>query len=349
MRNIFFQIAVLCFLTALPVVAQDGGPFAPPGSSDLSDPFAPPPGVSGDRLPLGQDLAFDVQDLSLELEQTEEEVQAEIREEAFDAALQGLLPLRPEEIRALLERFDRTQESVQIPVYPNPRPEVTVQNVPLDPGAQPVSIKVSYGHVTTVNILDVTGAPWPIEDITWAGDFEVIESGSAGAQGSHVLRITPQSEFAFGNMSMKLVTLQTPIVLTMETSRDIVHYRFDAIIPEIGPNGQAPIIQTGVSITAGDKNLTRILEGVAPQGASRLSVSGVDNRTSAYSLNGQTILRTPLTLLSPAWDSSVSSADGTKVYSFRETPVVLLSERGKTLRARITSRNDSLGDALDEQ
>lgn len=302
-------------------------------ASAQTDPFAPPPSFSPNSA---------AEDDLFSFEKTPEELEREAREEAFDAAIQGLMPLRPEEIRTLLERFDRTQESVSIPIYPNPKPVIAVQNIPLDPGVEPVSIKVSRGHVTTISILDTTGAQWPIEDIAWAGDFEIIETARADIP--NLIRVTPQSDYASGNMSIKLIDLQTPIILVLETSRDMVHYRFDAVIPEIGPFGKAPIIDNGLSITAGDPDMTSVLEGVIPSSAKRLNVSGADSRTSAYSYNGMTILRTPFSLLSPAWDSSVSSADGTHVYAFQESPVVLLSENGKMLRVRISSR----GDILDE-
>ena len=315
----------------------------------MTDPFAAPPalevpdssGATDTSLPPAPGMAFEGDDV-FSFEKTPEELEEETRREAFDAALNGLLPLRPEEIRTLLERFDRTQESVSIPVYPSPKPEIAVQNIPLDPGVKPVSINVSYGHITTINVLDTTGSPWPIEDIAWAGDFEIIES-SSGDNGN-IIRVTPQSEYAAGNMSLKLIGLQTPVILVLDTSRDMVHYRFDAVIPEIGPNGKTPIIESGITLTAGDGDMTSILEGVIPSGAERLNVAGADTRTTAYSYNGLTILRTPFSMLSPAWESSVSSADGTHVYAFRETPVVLLSERGKMIRARISSR----GDILDE-
>lgn len=318
-------------------------------AQDSTDPFAPPPlalpqndeSAGTDSLPDAPGLAFGA-DEAFSFEKTPEELEEETRKEAFDAALNGLLPLRPSEIRTLLERFDRTQESVSIPVYPGPKPEFAVQNIPLDPGVKPVSIKVSYGHITTINVLDSTGAQWPIEDIAWAGDFEIIET-TAG-EISNIIRVTPQSEYAAGNMSIKLLGLQTPVILVLDTSRDIVHYRFDAVIPDAGPLAKAPIIEAGVTLAAGDQDMTAILEGVVPTGAERLNVAGCDARTSAYSYNGMVFLRTPLSMLSPAWESSVSSADGTNVYAFREAPVVLLSERGKMVRARISSRGDYTDD-----
>lgn len=267
----------------------------------------------------------------------------EKRRAAFDAAMQSLLPLKPEEIRELLENFDRTQESVELPVYPAPVPEIAVETLSMDPGVKPAVVKLAYGNVTTFNVLDITGAPWPIEDISWAGNFEIAESGSQN--GSHILRITPQSEFATGNMSIRLLTLETPLIVSLETSRDKVHYRFDAVIPQNGPLAKTPLIDQGVTIAAGgDQNMSSVLQGVAPQKAMKLTVSGVDSRTTAYRLNGQTYLRTPLTLLSPAWDNSVSSADGMRVYTVQNAPVLLLSDKGRMVRARLSERTNLLED-----
>lgn len=267
---------------------------------------------------------------------TPEELEAEIRDESFDAALQSLLPLRPEEIRKLLEYYDRTRESVEVPVYPYPKPEVSVLNVSLDPGVAPPIIQVATGHVTTITMLDVTGAPWPIQDISWAGNFEVVEP----EEGGHVVRITPMSEFAYGNLSMRLLTLKTPLTFTLRTQRDAVHYRVDARVPDYGPFANAPLLDRGITLVAGDPDITNILDGVPPVGAEMLNVSGVDGRTTAYLFKNTTFVRTPLTLLSPGWDHSVTSADGMNVYAMDNAPVLLLSDQGRMMRAYLTKRND---------
>lgn len=269
------------------------------------------------------------------------QVEQEIRSEAFQRALQSMLPMKPAEIRRLLEEFDRTQESYELPVYPLPKPEVTVQTLSLDPGAKPLIIRAAQGHVTTLNMLDVTGAPWPIEDITWAGNFNIIQSGNA-ENGVHFVRITPQSEFAYGNMSIKMLGLKTPIIMTIETSRDLVHYRFDAIIPDYGPLAEAPLIEGGVSLSAGSPAMSSVLQGIIPSGAQRMTVSGADSRTSAYRMGNKTYVRTPLTLLSPSWSSSVASADGMRVYTIKNAPVLLLSDKGKMVRANISAQEEIL-------
>ncbi len=277
------------------------------------------------------------EDAQRQLQNAQTQLESETRNAAFQAALEGLLPLRPVEIRQLLEKFDRTQESVELPVYPNPKPEVAVETVSLDPGAAPVAVKLGYGHVTTINILDISGSPWPIEDISWAGNFEVVESAGEGA---HILRVSPGTEFAYGNMSIRLLELQTPVIITLETNRDLVHYRFDAIIPEYGPFAEIPLIEPGVTIQAGGSDITSALKGVLPADAEWLNVSGVDGRTSAYKANGNTYIRTPLTLLSPGWSSSASSADGMRVYVIKDVPVLVLSDKGRMVRARLSERED---------
>jgi intracellular multiplication protein IcmK len=249
-----------------------------------------------------------------------------------------MFPLSPEQIEGLLKRYDNTQKAAKEPPYDSPKPEVSVQNVSLDPGVAPPVIKTAIGNVTTINILDATGAPWPVQDVTWAGDYEVVEPESGG----HIIRITPMSHFARGNIVVRMLTLKTPLTFTLETGRDVVQYRVDARIPEYGPFATTPIMQGGKSLVAGTPELTSILDGVAPSGAVKLAVSGVDGRTTAYAMGGTTYVRTPLTLLSPAWQSSVSSADGMNVYALSNAPVLLLSDGGEFQRAILKEKEDLL-------
>lgn len=269
---------------------------------------------------------------------TKEALQEEIRTEAFDAAITGMFPLSPDQVKNLLKRYDTTQKAVKTPVYDAPKPEISVQNVSLDPGVAPPVIKTAVGNVTTLNILDATGAPWPVQDVTWAGDFEIVEP----EEGGHIIRITPMSQFARGNIVIRMLTLKTPITMTLETSREVVQYRVDARIPEYGPFATAPIMQGGKSLVAGSPDLTSILDGVMPGGAVKLKVAGVDGRTTAYEMGGTTFVRTPLTLLSPAWQSSVSSADGMNVYALTSSPVLLLSDGGEFMRATLSEKEDLL-------
>lgn len=256
-----------------------------------------------------------------------------VGDQAFETALTNLLPLRPDQIEELLERLDAAQRASAPPGQPLPEPEIKVENLSLDPGTVPPEILVNAGFVTTVSVLDVTGQPWPIQDIAIGGQFDV----PPPSDGSHVLRITPLARHGSGNLSVRLVGYKTPIIFRLTAGSPTVHYRYDARVPEFGPGAEAPLIDTGIAGAAGDGVLMSVLEGVPPAGTLKLSVSGVDRRTSAYLIENTVYVRTPLTLLSPGWDASVSSADGMNVYAAADAPVLLLSDNGVLVRARVSS------------
>ena len=306
-----------------------------------------PPASEGDVLPSPTVGGFQQEGLSQQqmnealqnynlgtasLEERQDEVARQSREAAFEAMMNGTLPLNPDEIEQLLERYRDVREASESRIAGAPKGDVKLETISLAPGAKPPAIELSPGYVTTLNILDATGQPWPIQDISWGGNFEVIQP----QQGEHVVRISPMKAHEVGNLSIRLLDLNTPIVFSLNTYLEKVQYRFDAQVPELGPHSETPIIDNfEIGATAGNTDLIKILNGTAPSGTKKLTINGVDGRTTAYDMGGQIYIRTPLTLLSPGWNSSVKSADGMTVYTIGESPVLLLSDKGKMVRARI--------------
>jgi len=260
---------------------------------------------------------------------------AELREkannDAFDAATRTTFPLSPDQIKEVMRKFEDTQYAVVPPSYGQPKGEVAVTTVSLDPGAEPPQIDVAVGYVTTMAILDATGQPWPIQDIGVGGNFDV----PTPEAGSHIIRISPLTRFGYGNLSIRLRDLATPVTFRVSAGNDTVHYRYDARIPRMGPNAKLSLIQKN-KIVAGDDVIMAVLDNAIPNGSKKLKVTGTDKRTAAYMIGERVFVRTPLTLLSPSWDASVSSADGTTVYEMGETPVLLLSDQGQMVRAKIS-------------
>jgi intracellular multiplication protein IcmK len=295
-----------------------------------ANPLGPAGSLPVGAMPGGTSTA----DLQLLMEQEAAEQKRKLEEQTFEAALKQLLPLEPEQIRKTLEAFKFKREAAETPITV-PEPRQVVQTLSLDPSEAPALIKMAPGHVTTLTILDNTGAPWPIQDISWAGKFEVTTPETGG----HVVRITPLTAHGVGNVSIRLVDLITPVTLRMSTGIDEVHYRFDARIPRPGPLAKTPLIQYGglKAVAGRDDNMTGFLDGTPPKDAVRLAVTGADGRTTAWKVSDQLYLRTPLTLLSPGWDSSVSSADGMNVYTLNHAPVILLSDEGRMVRAQIAA------------
>jgi intracellular multiplication protein IcmK len=296
----------------------------------------PPPTIGGmqqqglTQEQINQALAGYNLDGGMTLEERQAEAEAQARESAFEAMMNGAFPLKPEEIREVLEVFREVREASESRIGGAPNPEITLESVPLDPGSTPPIIQLSPNYVTTLNVLDITGQPWPIQDISWGGNFEILQP----EDGANIVRISPLRAHEVGNLSVRLVDLNTPVIFSLQSDLGDVDVRFDAQIPEYGPNAEMPLIDNGgIQTTAGDNEIIRILDGVPPSQAEKLDVDGVDGRTSVYEVDGRIYVRTPHTLLSPGWSGTIKSADGTSVYAINQSPVLLLSDRGKMVRA----------------
>ena len=259
----------------------------------------------------------------------------EHNQQSFDRAAHGLLPLSTEQIREYMRRLETTQKSSQPPSSGPPKPQVKLTTLSLDPGVDPPIINLVAGYVTTITIVDATGEPWPIADIGVGGNFEVTPTSS----GSHVIRVMPLTRFTTGNMSVLLKDLSTPVIFRLASGNGPVDLRYDARVPKLGPNAKAPLINRP-HLEAGDENIMLILDNAPPGAAKRMRVNGVDTRTMAWMLDSHVYVRTPLTLLSPAWDASVSSGDGMTVYEIGDAPVLLMSDNGALVRARLIRDED---------
>lgn len=268
-----------------------------------------------------------------------------MRDTAFNNALDAAMPLTPDQIRQLISRMSDVQRAASPPVSDSRRPiaKLKAETVSLTPGAEPPTVKVASGYVTSLMILDATGAPWPVTDLAFAGKFDVkVVEGS-----THVIRILPMMRFQEGNISLQLAGLSAPVILKLVADTDEVYYRYDLRVPAVGPRAEPANISGSTRLVAGDAALMAVLDGYPPEGAQRMKVTGIDDRSAAWTYNGQIYLRTPHSLLSPAWSASVSSGDGTNVYAIPDTPVLLLSDQGVMVRARVSpTESVSKGDML---
>lgn len=272
---------------------------------------------------------------------SQEEALARARETAFNNALNSAMPLSPAQIAEIVRRMSEVQEAAA-PALANPsRPKgiTKVETISLDPGATPPVIRVAAGYVTTVMVMDATGAPWEIKDLAYVGKFEAkVPNGSP-----HVFRILPLNRFYEGNLTLQLVGLAAPVTFRLEANEDEVYYRYDVRVPAMGPNARPPRFSSANSMVAGDSVMMSVLDGYPPASAKRLVVSGLDDRSGAWEVGGQIYLRTPHSLLSPAWSSSAASGDGTTVYAIPDTPVLLLSDQGVMVRARVSRPQGLVG------
>lgn len=256
---------------------------------------------------------------------------------SYNRASSGLLPLSPDQIRSFMRRLESTQDAAQPPSAGAPKGEVKVAALSLDPGGTPAQINLAAGYVTTIDMVDATGAPWPILDVGVGGNFEVTPTQA----GSHVVRVMPLTRVGNGNLSILLKDLSTPVIFQLSSGGPTFHMRYDARVPRLGPNAKTPIIERGrVGPVAGDQMISMILENAPPKEAKRLKIAGLDARSMAWQVGDKVFVRTPLTMLSPAWNASAASPDGMTVYEIGDAPVLLMSDNGAMLRARLMRDED---------
>jgi intracellular multiplication protein IcmK len=296
---------------------------------------SPPPATAFSTNP--DQLSAEAQQAAIQAQAVNEQAQREQEhvQRSYDRASSGLLPMTPDQIRTFMHKLENTQEAAQPPSTGAPKGQVRIATLSLDPGVEPPQVNLAAGYVTTIAMVDATGEPWPILDVGVGGNFEV----SPTPAGSHVVRVMPLTRFGDGNLSVLLKDLPTPVIFRLYAGGPSVDLRYDARIGRPGPGARMPIIDRP-HLLAGDETITMILENSPPKGALRLKVGGLDARTKAWAINDKVYVRTPLALLSPAWNASAASADGTTVYEIGDAPVLLMSDNGAMVRAQISRDDD---------
>ncbi len=248
---------------------------------------------------------------------------------AFDGVTQQLFPLNPEEIIRLKQLYHTSEYAEAAPAGTPPKPTATSQFVNLSPGSTPPVIRLSQGFVSSLVFLDSTGAPWPISayDLGDPSAFNIQWDKT-----SNTLMIQASKLYTYGNLAVRLRGLNTPVMLTLIPGQKAVDYRVDLRVQGYGPNAKSMPMEEGIPPAASDI-LLHVLDGVPPDGSSRLVVSGGDAR--AWLLNDRMFIRTSLTILSPGWIGSMTSADGTHAYEMQKSPVLLVSWHGKVMQLKV--------------
>ncbi len=253
---------------------------------------------------------------------------ADLSQQAFSNMTQGLMPLTPEQIKMLHYLFDQSRKVAAEDAGLPPKPTSSSVVVNLAPGAVPPVIRLAAGFVTSLVFLDSTGAPWPIHayDIGDPSGFNIQWNKK-----SNTLLVQATNQYKSGNLAVILKELNTPVMLTLLPGQQAIDYRVDLRVPGLGPNA---LVMVDEAPGTGDPQLLSVLDGIPPAGAKQLDIQGGECQ-GWLSTDGHLFLRTRLTVLSPSWLSSMTSADGMHAYVLEKTPVVLTSARGKVVQLTI--------------
>jgi intracellular multiplication protein IcmK len=257
----------------------------------------------------------------------------------FDEAMRVVAPFAPAQIREMRGSLEETRKAKAYqPVRAIPR--ITSVSVDLSPGASLPVLRVMPGEISNLVILDSTGAPWPLAITPRISRPNIFTA--EWMQGSHVVVVSTTSPYESGNIALFLQGSATPVVVKLVTGEPdgegeksrIVDARLDVRVPGRGPNAKAPLMGPG-KIALYDDTLQAFLDGIPPKDARAVTAHGdVPTHTKVWQYNGDIFVRTQQDIQT-AFDQSLSSGDGTKVYRLPATPFVTLSQMGQSVTLQL--------------
>lgn len=256
------------------------------------------------------------------------------RNEAFQKVKESISPLNINEIDELKELYKEINMASVSPTDP-PKPTFSSLIVDLQPGAVPPVVRLSAGMVSSVLFVDQTGAPWPIRayDIGDPGNFNIVwnQNGSDETSMTNTLMIQPMSLYKDGNLAVMLQGLNTPVMLSLIPGQKAVDYRVDVQVPGYGPFAKPEESHYSQS---SNPVLSDVLNNISPVNSQVLKVSG--GQAQAWLFGDVMYVRTPLTVVSPAWHSSMKGASGTvSAYEMPASPVVLVMDNGRIRELKV--------------
>lgn len=250
--------------------------------------------------------------------------------EGFNQAVEQNFPMTPEMIRKFREIYDANDRALN--ERAEPEAKIDTGFISLEPGQAPSEIGVAPGIATVIGFYDVTGQPWPVEQyVLGSGEnFQVLQLGET----SNNLAVTPLKRFGWTNLIVVMKGQAKPVVMRVNISEQVAHYRHDVQIMDHGPNAVVNTAGQRVITEAGDGVLMAALAGVdLPSNAKTVRIVGVEAR--AWQVGEKLYVRSKHALLSPSWLSSMSGPDGVRVYEIKPGPVALFSVDGQIVRADV--------------
>jgi len=302
-------ITILYLACASPVHAQQNNALPPP-------PPLPPNNLGGgtphvvypSNAQIAEDMIRDLEQLQLTPEQAERIKRLYLQRETFNAT----------------------------PYVAPANPITRTLAVNLEPGISPPIIRLSRGQQSSIVFSDVNGNPWMIKRVSLNRQLFSDGHAEGGAANkdedpSNVLSLEPLSPVVYGNVSVLLNGLATPVILTLISGQQDVDVRVDAKVPGRNPDAGSTVSVTSLPTIDGD--LPYFMDGTPPQQAKRLRVRGL-NGAIAWSYHNNLYLRTHATAQYPAYIAAARSTSGVSVYRYEglhDTVTLLAGGRAVTI------------------
>ena len=251
---------------------------------------------------------------------------------AFQNSLKAAMPLTPAQIAQLRTAINANRQAQEAPLAPA-MPRLSTINARIGVG-NPPAIAVQGGFVSTINVVDAYGRPWPIERYS-LGNPKAFTASVAGNSAA----ISDLQPYAQSNLALYLQGEATPLMVALvpgaqsDSGGGVVDYsvRIRINTPQPGLPAPAGGMAGGADYT---NTLLSVVQGVGPAGAKHLRVVGDPARVEAWSWEGprgtRLLLRAPATVIAPAWLATMQGPGGIQAWVLPDVHVVTLSQNGRT-------------------
>ncbi|NIF27710.1 type IV secretion protein DotH [Pantoea sp. Tr-811] len=215
--------------------------------------------------------------------------------------------------------LDREKQKATAYVSP-PKPVTRTLALNLDPGVAPPIVRLSKGQQSSIVFSDYAGQPWMIQNVSINRELFSDgrdgggQSGKAGSVApTNILTLDPATAAAYGNVTVTLRGLSTPIILILAAGQQEVDMRVDAKVPGRNPDAAASVAM--LRMPSIDEALTYFLDGVPPKEANRLKVTGLDG-VEAWSYGPNMYVKAKADAQYPAYTNAARSTTGVAVYRY---------------------------------
>lgn len=254
------------------------------------------------------------------------------RDDAFNQALREAFPMSPGQIRDYRGAMQDVNRAAVEPVSPG-RPVSRSLRLTLKPGEATPVLRLQQGIVSTLTFSDATGQPWPVRSVT-SGNPAAYVAQSAGEPGqSNIVVVSALQAWVPSNLVVTLAGYPVPITMALQQGEPETDFRIDVQMTARGPFASAAAPGAVPLAATDDHTMMTFLDGVPPSQAKRMRTNSSDVEVWAY--DDMMYVRTPGTILSPAYVARAANVSGVNVFSLAETPVLIVSRDGRTSQVMI--------------
>lgn len=231
-------------------------------------------------------------------------------------------PFSPAEVRRLRGELEERERAWYENLGKRPQPKAVVSEYRLDlsPGATPPVVRVTLGQGALVTFLSADAKPWPIKE---SDNFN--SKGIRVTQlSAHVLSVSLLSPYATGSVGVILDGLASGVTFSVVPAQAETDHRAEMIVPRMlavaegGQVGESYVPMPGFNTA----ELSQYLLKIPPPTARELKIVGNIDVRAWQSSKDRMVVRTAMTVVSPAAFKRHSSADGTHVYEMPLSPVI---------------------------